>query len=135
VLLSRVGGPDSVVWTPTVLHPFIGRVHRITHNHPRGTPPSPEDLEIAMFLGAPGVDAITPLLRYRLWTPTGQWPEPQSLSRAFREVHDPLLYRVWEQRDAGALTDRQVDLLFYRLLWQRMERRFPDQVRFLRERR
>lgn len=133
VVLTRLGGADSVTWSAAELVPFVGRVRLVTHNHPRGTPPSLDDLALAMFLGALGIDAITERQRYRLWTPTGVWPEPGDLDTALRELHDPLLLRVWEDRDAGRLTDRDVDLLFYRLLWERLERRFPDRLRYEQE--
>src|SRR3954452_24135412 len=120
VLLSREGEADSVVWTVDELTPYIGSVDLITHNHPRGTSLTPEDLSLARFLTAREVDAITPLSRFRLLRVADCWPRGDQLQAAISEVQRALVQEVQEHLEAGRISEGEADVLFYRVLWERV---------------
>lgn len=130
---SRQGASDSVTWRQSELEPFIGLVDLITHNHPRGTALTPEDLTLARFLNAREVDAITPTVRYRLWRTGSAWP--QGMTRMVQQELNGLVQEVQQDLDEGKLDEHTAELLFYRVLWTRVAARYSAQLRYRQERR
>jgi hypothetical protein len=135
VLLSRDGGADQVLFTASELAGLIGTVDLITHNHPRGTSLTPEDLTLALFLNAREVHAFTTRARYRLFRTGPQWPEPAHVHAVLRVVEGPLIQEVSVHLRNGRLTDRQAEMLYYRVMWERFTRHFSGALGYVQERR
>jgi hypothetical protein len=135
VLLQKEGEADRVLWRWSELAPLVNRVYLVTHNHPRGTSLTPEDLELARIVGAVEVDAVTPAVRHRLYRLTEQWPSASELRGAIDEEEASLVTEMEDQLREGTITVRQAELLYYRVLWTRVAGRFPDRLRYVQERR
>jgi hypothetical protein len=135
VLLVKPGDRDQVVWRLAELRPFFGRVELITHNHPRGTSLTPEDLELARIINAREVDAVTTAWRFRLLRLEDSWPPADELDLAVAAAEADLVADIGAQLRAGSVDEQTAELLFYRALWRRVAARFPDRLRYLEERR
>jgi hypothetical protein len=61
------------------------------------------------------------------------WPSPDLLETAISEEEDQLGRELLEQLEVGRLTERQAELLYYRVLWDRITVRFPGEIRYLQE--
>jgi hypothetical protein len=135
VLLSKEGEADSVTWTVEELIPFVGSVDLITHNHPRGTSLTPEDLSLARFLAAREVDAITAHDRFRLQRTRERWPPGDRLQTAIQDVQRTLIEEMQEHLETGRMSESEVELVFYRVLWERVAARFPFELGYREEER
>ncbi|NOY63595.1 MAG: hypothetical protein GXP10_10695 [Gammaproteobacteria bacterium] len=78
VLFEKVGGKSSITFTRKELLPLRGKV--VTHNHPRGTSFSPEDIKLAADFGfaemrAVGSNYAGVSHRYSMRPPDSGWSE------------------------------------------------------------
>jgi hypothetical protein len=135
VLLSREGEADSVTWAIDELTPYVGSVDLITHNHPRGTSLTPEDLSLARFLAAREVDAFTQRSRFRLFRIGERWPPGDQLQAAIQQVQRALIREVHAQLEGGRISEVEAELLFYRMLWRRVAAYFPHGLGYQEEER
>lgn len=131
----KEGERNTISWTVASLQPLVGRVDLITHSHPAGSSVGLDDLFLARFLGAREVNALTTTLRFRLFRLGAVWVEDNDLDDAIETEQDRLLSEVEAARDAGRMTDDEVDRVFYHVLWPRIVARFPGRLRYEVERR
>jgi hypothetical protein len=129
------GTANMVDVIPGEVVPFVGAVDLVTHNHPRGTSLTPEDVNLALLLGAREVNAFSHHIRYRLFRTGPAWPDPRRLAAVVAAVEATLTRDMTAHLAAGRLTDEQAEMLYDRVVWTRVAEQLGGGLRYLHERR
>lgn len=135
VITRKEGEFDAVMWTEAALRPLVGRVDLIIHNHPRSTSLGENDVDLATYLNAREVSALTATRRYRLHRLGNTWPPDREFAAAIADERDRLVREIVAARDEGRIDDAGIERTFYHVLWGRVAARYQDHLSYDVERR
>jgi len=94
-----------------------------------------DDYRLFRFLGAMEVAAVTPQLRFRPFRTGAGWSPTVEFDRILLAEHGQLLRRAKQALDHGRISEDQINLIFYHVLWTRVTALFPSQLHYRQERR
>jgi len=135
VITRKDGEFDSVMWTEAALQPLVGTVDLVIHNHPRSTSLGENDVDLALYLDAREVSALTATRRYRFHRLGDAWPPDGDLATAIAEERERLVDEMVRARNERRIGDARIERTFYHVLWGRVAGRYQDRLSYEVERR
>jgi hypothetical protein len=137
VLYVEDGHSGDVYADREELARLIGKVHLVTHNHPRGTSLTDDDLLGAIAVGAREVDAFTRMTRFRLLLSAEAvtWPDRKQLMAEIRRIDGDIQRMLVPRVLTKELTGLAAEALHRRIRWTRVAERFAGVIEYMEEQR
>ncbi len=116
---------------------LVGRVDLITHNHPRGTSLTVDDVLSTELLGATEISAFGAAVRYRMVRSSrvGRWPSRSEMEAVIRGLDAQVALRLQAVVHSGYLAPLEAEALHRHFRWTLFARHFAGSVDYLVERR
>ena len=136
-LLVQDGSIGDVYLTTQDVERFAVKVDLLSHNHPRGTSFTEDDVLGAIALNVRELNAFDRRIRHRLFlAATGAgWPAPAVALAEIRRIDAEIRVVLRPRVLRGDLTPLAAEALHRRLRWVSFARRFAPDVHYVEERR
>ena len=136
-LLVKDGDFGSVEITEAEIAMVAGHVDLVTHNHPRETSFTADDVLTAQLLGAREVNAFGAITRFRLARTAGalSWPSRAEIVAAIGEIDIELLPLIRSAQLRNGLSPLDAEALHRHVRWIHFAERFSGRVDYQAERR
>lgn len=118
VVLDKTSGlVDGVNFTPEEVAPLGDAV--FTHNHPRSSSFSPEDINFALGVNLAEIRVTSRRYDYSLVRPEPGWPGLDEIIEISGPIHEALKVEFWAMIDSGQITPDEASIQHFHQLWRR----------------
>jgi SPP1 gp7 family putative phage head morphogenesis protein len=131
VFRKTSGAPDYVAFTNDEVAQFRGMI--FTHNHPRSSSFSREDVGFATKNDLAEMRVISRFYGYRLIRPDGGWEDFGAVNRRFGPALQKAVVRLRKRIDSGEMTEDEAGRELFHQVWRDVFR--GTATRYIRRRR
>jgi len=121
IVFEKAGGESSVSFTPDELRLFENNI--LTHNHPRGSSFSMDDVALATFWNLKGIRACGSQYRYYLNRPASGWSREmwkKKIKPLAEKIDNDVFQRFSELINKGELTPEEANYRHWHEVWSRV---------------
>lgn len=118
ILLQKEGGKNYVEFTPEEVKLLTGNT--FTHNHPRGTSFSFEDVSLATRYNASEMRAVGSEYTHSITPGASGWPEHSTLAKNYTEVDYQLRMEFFDKINNDEMTVDQAARSHQHEVWSRL---------------
>jgi NAD+--asparagine ADP-ribosyltransferase len=121
IVFEKAGDKSSVAFTAGELRLFKNNI--LTHNHPRGSSFSMDDVAIATIWNLKGIRACGSQYRYYLNRPASGWSREmweKKIKPLAEKVHNEVFQRLSELINKGKLTIEEANYRHWHEVWSRV---------------
>jgi hypothetical protein len=121
IFFEKEGNENSVTFSVDELQLFEDKI--LTHNHPRGSSFSMDDVELATFWNFKGIRACGSQYRYYLNRPASGWSREmwkKKIKPLAEKIHNDVFQQFSELIDKGKLTPEEANYRHWHEVWSRV---------------
>ena len=121
IFFEKEGNEKSVTFSVDELQLFEDKI--LTHNHPRGSSFSMDDVHLATYWNFKGIRACGSQYRYYLNRPASGWSQEmwkKKIKPLAEKIHNDVFQQFSELIDKGELTPEEADYRHWHEVWSRV---------------
>ena len=121
IFFEKEGNENSVTFSVDELRLFEDKI--LTHNHPRGSSFSMDDVELVTFWNFKGIRACGSQYRYYLNRPASGWSREmwkKKIKPLAEKIHNDVFQQFSELIDKGELTPEEANYRHWHEVWSRV---------------